>query len=195
MVWASVRECHPSCLDVGEALLMCSKPRRSVGRGLEAAGRWPRPRSRRAFHARDVPRRRSVRCGAPVSRFRGSRLRRGARLATRGASREAAADPRAEREAPALLRRAESRHRRSAGGARGPRPSRRRESPVRPLRAATRRQVAIEPAAARPRGTRMRQPPTGGRSRPSGRTRRPWSARRREGSVERARDTRSRGPA
>jgi hypothetical protein len=107
---------------------MRSKPPRSDVRRLEAAGLWPRPRSRRAFRARDVPRRRSARCDAPVSRFRGSRLRRGARRATCGASRDAADDPCAGREAPALLRRAESRHRRSAAGAPARRPSRRREA-------------------------------------------------------------------
>jgi len=80
---------------VGEALPMCSRPLRSTGRRLEAAGRWPRPRSRRELPARDVPRRRSVLCGAPVSRFRGSRLRRGPPRATHGASKDADADPRA----------------------------------------------------------------------------------------------------
>ena len=73
------------------------------------------------------------------------------------------------------------------------RPSRRRESPARLLRAATRRRVAIEPAAAIPRGRRMRQSPTGGRSLPSGRTRQPSRVRKCGGSVERARDTRRPG--
>ncbi len=99
----------------------------------------------------------------------------------------------AGRAALAPLRRAGSRHRRSAAGARARRPSRRRASPARRLRAATRRRVASGPAAAILRARRMQWPPSAARSRPSARTRRPWSARRCGGSVERARGARRPG--
>ena len=93
-----------------------------------------------------------------------------------------------QRRAP--LRRAGSRRRRSAAGARARRATRRRASRPRPLRAATRRRAAIEPAAAIPRATRTSRRPTASRSRPSGRSCRPSSARTRGGSVERARAAR-----
>ena len=107
-------------------------------------------------------------CAALVSRFRGSRRRRGVRPATRGTSRDAAAVLARNEQRPLLLRRAESRYRRSAAGARARRPSRLRESRARLRRAATRRRAAIEPGAAMPRATRMRRSPSAARFRPAG---------------------------
>ena len=165
----------------------------AVDRRPGAAGRWPRPRSRRASDATGVPRRRSARCAARVATFHVSRLRRGARPATRETSRAVAADPPGGRGAPVLPPGAGSRHRRSAAGARAPERSRRRAWPARRLRAGARRRAAIGPAAGIARARRMPRPPRCARSRPSERTRRPSPARRRGGSVERARGVASAG--
>ena len=163
----------------------------SIRRSTPGRGRAPASASTASrVRATGVPRRRSARRAAHVSRFRGSRRRRGARPATPGTSRAAPADPPAGREAPAPLRRAGSRHRRSATGARARRPSRRRASPARRLRAATRRRAATARATAILRARRTRRPPSSARCRPSGRSSQPWSARRRGGSAGRARGMR-----
>ena len=164
-----------------------TRPLRSGGPVPEAAACPLRPRLRRGLRARDVTRRRPVRRAEPVSTFRGPRLRRGARPATRGTSTAAPADPCAEAEARALLRRAGSTHRRSEASGRVRRPFRRRESPARPPRAATRRRVAIEPAGESPRATQTRRSPRAARFPPSVQTRQPPQARKRGVSVERAR--------